>query len=64
MKQICECCKQEFEDWQMKYYSPIPGRPKWYCWDCYKNSQREATKSDVFRQKKLYKMHEGKKGNK
>jgi hypothetical protein len=36
----------------------------WLCWDCFKNSQREATKSDVFRQKKLYKMHEGKKRNK
>ena len=37
---------------------------KWFCWDCYKNSRREAMLSDVYRQKRLHKMANAKKRNK
>ena len=29
---------------------------KWFCWDCWKNSQREANLSDRHRQQKLFKI--------
>ena len=63
MKRICDICGCESDEyWMYSYYT---GRKMmWLCWDCFKNSQREATKSDVFRQKKLYKMHNSKKRNK
>ena len=63
MKRTCDICGCEADEYWMRSYNT--GRTTmWLCWSCFKNSQREATKSDVFRQKKLYKMHEGKKRNK
>lgn len=63
MKRNCDICGIEADEYWMHPYNT--GRKTiWLCWSCFKNSQREATKSDVFRQKKLYKMHEGKKRNK
>ena len=37
---------------------------KWFCWDCWKNSQREANLSDRHRQQKLYKINQSKKRHK
>ena len=63
MKQKCYICGCEADEYWMESFNH--GRKTvWLCWDCYKNSQREATLSDIYRQKKLYKMHEGKKRNK
>ena len=39
----------------------IGAKTVWLCWDCYKNSQYEANKSDHARQKKLYMIHKSKK---
>ena len=63
MKRICDICGCEADEyWMQSYYT---GRKMmWLCWDCFKNSQREATKSDVFRQKKLYKINNSRKRNK
>ena len=63
MKRKCDICGIETDEHWMQSFNT--GRKvMWLCWDCYKNSQREATLSDIYRQKKLYKMHEGKKRNK
>ena len=62
MKRICDNCGLEAEEYWMFPFNT--GRSaKWFCWDCYKNAQREATKSDLARQKKLYQIHNGKKRN-
>ena len=63
MKRVCDICGCESDEyWMHSYYT---GRKMmWLCWDCFKNSQREATKSDVFRQKKLYKINNSRKRNK
>lgn len=37
---------------------------KWFCWDCYKKSQYEVLKSDMVRQKQLYKIHQSRKKHK
>ena len=63
MKRICDICGIEADEYWMFAYNTGRG-VKWLCWDCYKNSQREATLSDLTRQKKLYKIHQGKKRNK
>lgn len=60
MKRICDICGCEADEYWMKPYYTGRG-VKWFCWDCYKNSQREATLSDLARQKKLYMIHESKK---
>ena len=62
MKRRCDICGLEAEEhWMFPFNTGIG--TQWLCWDCYKNSQREATKSDVYRQKKLHKLAEGKKRN-
>lgn len=63
MKRVCDICGCEADEYWMKSFNT--GRKMmWLCWECFKNSQREATLSDIYRQKKLYRMHEGKKRNK
>ena len=63
MKHICDICGCEADEHWMESYNT--GRKTvWLCWDCYKQSQYEANKSDLSRQKKLYKIHQGKKKNK
>ena len=63
MKRICDICGCEADEHWMESYNT--GRKTvWLCWDCYKNSQYEAAKSDLARQKKLYQMHNSKKRNK
>lgn len=63
MKHKCELCGGLFNEFDMMSYNT--GRKTvWLCWDCYKNSQYEATKSDLARQKKLYQMHNARKRHK
>lgn len=62
MKRTCDVCGLTADEYWMHPFNT--GRKvMWLCWDCYKNSQREATMSDMTRQKKLHKMHESKKRN-
>ena len=63
MKRICDICGCESDDHWMESYN-IGTKTVWLCWNCYKQSQYEANKSDLSRQKKLYKIHQGKKKNK
>ena len=57
MKRICDICGYESDDhWMMSYNTGR--RTMWLCWDCFKQSQYEANKSDLARQKKLYQIHQ------
>lgn len=62
MKRECEICGIVSDEYWMKSFN-FGRKTVWLCWDCFKNGQREATLSDIYRQKKLYKMHEGHKRN-
>ena len=60
MKRKCDICGAEQNEWSMQSYNT--GRKVvWLCWECWKNSQYEANKSDLSRQKKLYQIHKSKK---
>lgn len=62
MKRKCELCGRECNEKLMEHY--FTGiKTEWWCWDCYKNSQREANLSDRHRQHKLYKINQSKKRN-
>ena len=63
MKRKCDVCGCEADDhWMMQYNT---GRKTmWVCWDCYKQSQYEAAKSEIQRQKRLRKMNESNKKKK
>ena len=62
MKRRCDICGLEADEYWMFPFNT--GRKSmWLCWDCYKNSQYEANKSDQARQKKLYMIHKSKKRN-
>ena len=63
MKRHCDFCGIEADEHWMESYN-TGRRTVWLCWECYKNSQYEANKSDLTRQKKLYKIHNSKKRNK
>lgn len=62
MKRTCDICGLEADEhWMFSYNT---GRKLvWLCWECFKNSQYEANKSDLARQKKLYQIHKFKKRN-
>lgn len=63
MIRVCDICGEEYEDrWMQSMFTGT--KTMWLCWGCYKNSQREATLSDLYRQKRLYKLAESKKRNK
>ena len=63
MKRTCDICGIEADEHWMQSYNT--GRKVvWLCWECWKNSQYEANKSDLSRQKKLYQIHKSKKRNK
>ena len=62
MKRKCELCGGLFNEFDMMSYN-TGRRTAWLCWDCYKQSQYEATKSDMVRQKKLYQIHNARKRN-
>lgn len=60
MKRVCDICGCEADEYWMQTYNS-GRRTFWLCWDCWKNSQYEANKSDLTRQKKLYKIANSKK---
>lgn len=63
MKRQCDICGLEADEYWMHPYNT--GRKvMWLCWDCFKQSQYEANKSDHERQKKLYRIHNSKKRQK
>ena len=63
MKRHCDICGIEADEhWMMSYNTGR--RVMWFCWDCYKQSQYEANKSDRERQKKLFRIHNSKKRHK
>jgi len=53
MKRQCEICGLEAEEYWMFSYN-AGKRKMWLCWDCYKQSQYEAAKSEINRQQKRY----------
>ena len=55
MKRTCDVCGLEAEEYWMISYNTGRGM-KWFCWDCWKKSQREANLSDRHRQQKLFKI--------
>lgn len=63
MKRKCKMCGGLFNEFDMMSYF-TGRRTVWLCWECYKNSQYEANKSDHERQKKLYMIHKPKKRHK
>ena len=60
MKRKCDICGCEADDHWMQSYN-TGRRVMWLCWSCFKQSQYEATKSDLSRQKKLYQIANAKK---
>ena len=59
MKRQCDICGIEVDEHWMESYNT--GRKTvWLCWDCFKQSQYEANKSDQTRQKKLYQIAKSK----
>lgn len=63
MLRQCDICGEEYEDrWMQSMFTGT--KTMWLCWGCYKKSQREATLSDLYRQKRLYKLAESKKRKK
>ena len=59
MKRNCDICGCEADDHWMQSYN-TGRRVMWLCWSCFKQSQYEATKSDLSRQKKLYQIAKSK----
>ena len=57
----CDNCGCESDDYWMMRFNPGGAGEKWFCWDCFKQSQYEANKSDKHRQQRLYKIHNSKK---
>ena len=62
MKRTCDVCGCEADDYWMVPYNTGRG-VKWFCWECWKTSQREANLSDRHRQQKLYKIKKSKERN-
>lgn len=63
MLRQCDICGKEENERMMKSIN-IGRKTEWWCWDCYKQSQYEASASDKYRQGKLYKIHKAHKRNK
>ena len=63
MKRQCDICGMEADEHWMFSFNTGSKRV-WLCWDCFKNSQREANLSDRHRQQKLYKIKQSKKRHK
>ena len=62
MKRQCDICGCEADEHFMEHIF-TGHKTEWWCWECWKNAQYEANKSDLTRQKKLYKLHEANKRN-
>lgn len=63
MKRECEICGIVSDEYWMQPFN-FGRKTVWLCWDCFKNSQREAMLSDIYRQKRLYRLHESNKRKK
>lgn len=63
MKRTCDICGLEADEYWMFSYN-AGTRTVWLCWDCWKNSQREATLSDLYRGRKLHRIYVSKKRKK
>ncbi len=63
MIRTCDICGKEENE---KLMEPINTgrRTEWWCWECYLNSQREATASEMARQQRLHRISESKDRNK
>lgn len=63
MQRQCDICGKECNEKLMEHY--FTGRKtEWWCWDCWKKAQYQATKSDMHRHQILYKIDQSKKRNK
>ncbi len=60
MKRKCELCGGLFNEFDMMSYN-TGRRTAWVCWDCYKKSQYEVTKSEIHRRTKLARINEERK---
>ena len=60
MKRYCDICGIEADEHWMQSFN-VGRKTVWLCWECWKNSQYEANKSELNRQKKLYQIHKSKK---
>ena len=56
MKRECDICGCESDEQWMHSFN-TGRRVMWLCWDCFKQSQYEVNKSNLYRQKNLYKIH-------
>ena len=63
MKRKCDICGKEENKCLMQPIN-FGRKTEWWCWDCYLMSQREATVSDMYRQKRLNKLKQYKKRHK
>ena len=61
-QKCCVCGKEEWEKYMHPYFTGR--RTLWMCWDCYQESQRQATESDFFRMMKLHRIRDNKKARK
>lgn len=63
MRRICDICGCEADEyWMHSYYTGR--RTLWLCWECYQESQRQATLSDLYRGSRLYKIWQSNKRQK
>ena len=59
MKRTCDICGLEADEHWMQSYNT--GRKVvWLCWECWKKSQYEVTKSEIHRRTKLARINEEK----
>ena len=63
MKRECDKCGMVSDDYWMKSYNHGT-RTIWFCAECDRTAQREATMSDMFRQNRLQKIANSKKRKK
>ena len=60
MTQRCRVCGRECNEKLMEHY--FTGiKTEWWCWDCWKRSQYEVTKSEIHRRTKLARINEERK---
>ena len=57
MVRTCDICGKE-ENEQLMQSINTGRKTEWWCWECYKNAQYHANKSDHHRQQRLYKIHQ------
>jgi len=60
MLRECCICGEEAEEKFMIKRSPSPVRPKWICWQCYQNAQKELKLYDLKAGNRVRKIEENK----